>query len=117
MTLDADDLKKIRSIVRQEWKTAETEAPEDRPEDGEESGPACEAALWSIQDLMERSEISRSTVYRRIDRWGLDRCDAQGYPKPKGDRRATFIFSRAWVNRAPVGTRQRRNALRRAGKI
>lgn len=47
--------------------------------------------------------ISRRTVHRRINEWGLVRRDAEGYPK-EAEGGTTYISQAAWQKRGPLAT-------------
>jgi hypothetical protein len=69
-----------------------------------------EKDLVSVQKLAEEEGVSRSTVYRRLERYGIPRRDVTGKPKTEGDKRTTFVSRAEWRSAGALSTRQVRRA-------
>jgi len=84
-----------RGLVLPAGRAAPAESP---VEAGEQT-----MGLATPKQIATGLDISRRTVHRRINEWGLERRDAEGYPK-EAEGGTTYISQAAWQKRGPLAT-------------
>jgi|APHM01.1.fsa_nt_gi hypothetical protein len=61
--------------------------------------------LVRLPDLAEELSISRSTMYRKLDRKGIPVRGASGFPKEDGDRSTAYVSRTEWESSGRLDTR------------